>query len=111
MHSNIDYIERKQAGNVQNGGSLIIKCKDFRVLQLDLYSLDDFTNVAVSLDRLINVDNISKLYPFFYRPIFSVIEDGWTAFRPEFEFNKLVTTYPDEWRISYINQDFKVRVF
>lgn len=109
LHSNIDYIERRQASNVQNGGSLIIKCKDLRILQLDLYNLDDFTNVAVSLDRLINIDDISKLYPFFYRPIWNLVEDGWTAFRPESEFTKLINTYPDEWRFSYVNQDFKVR--
>ncbi|KAK6644545.1 hypothetical protein RUM43_000812 [Polyplax serrata] len=108
LHSNIDYIERRQASNVQNGGSLIIKCKDLRILQLDLYNLDDFTNVAVSLDRLINIDDISKLYPFFYRPIWNLVEDGWTAFRPESEFTKLINTYPDEWRFSYVNQDFKV---
>lgn len=108
LHSNIDHIDRRQANNVQLGGSLVIKCKDLRILQLDLSSLEDYTNVAVSLERLINIEDTTKLYPFFYRPMYNIIEDGWTAFRPETEFNKLVTTYSDEWRISYVNQDFRV---
>ncbi|KAL0281646.1 UNVERIFIED_CONTAM: hypothetical protein PYX00_002571 [Menopon gallinae] len=108
LHSNIDHIDRRQASNVQSGGSLIIKCKDLRIFQLDLNTLEDFTNVAVTLERLINIEDSSKLYPFFYRPMYNIIEDGWTAFRPETEFNKLVTAYADEWRISYANQDFKV---
>lgn len=109
LHSNIDHIDRKQANNVQLGGSLVFKCKDLRILQLDLNTLEDYTNVAVSLERLINIDDTTKLYPFFYRPMYNIIEDGWTAFRPETEFNKLVTTCSDEWRISYVNQNFKVR--
>lgn len=89
---------------------MIIKCKDLRIFQLDLNTLEDFTNVAVTLERLINIEDSSKLYPFFYRPMYNIIEDGWTAFRPETEFNKLVTAYADDWRISYANQDFKVKL-
>lgn len=108
LHSNVDHIDRKQANNVQLGGSLVIKCKDLRILQLDLNTLEDFTNVAVTLERLINIEESTKLCPFFYRPMYNIIEDGWTAFRPETEFNKLVTTCGDEWRISYVNHDFRV---
>lgn len=75
---------------------------------MDLNNLDDFTNVAVTLERLTNIDDPTKLYPFFYRPLYPIIEDGWTAFRPETEFNKVVTATGDDWRISYVNQDFTV---
>lgn len=47
-------------------------------------------------------------YPFFYQPVYSVLEDGWTAFRPEIEFSKLVMLQPEDWRISYVNKDFSV---
>lgn len=53
-------------------------------------------------------DEPTKLYPFFYRPMFPILEDGWTAFRPETEYSQLVTSQADEWRISYINKDFSV---
>ena len=45
-------------------------------------------------------------YPFFYRPMYTILEDGWTAFRPETEFSKLLQS--DEWRISHVNSDFTV---
>jgi myotubularin-related protein 9 len=54
------------------------------------------------------LDEPNKLYPFFYRPLFPILEDGWTAFRPETEYSQLVTSQSDEWRISYVNKDFKV---
>lgn len=46
------------------------------------------------------------MYPFYYRPTNSIIEDGWTAYRPEAEFTKL--TLGEEWRITHINQNFDV---
>jgi myotubularin-related protein 9 len=54
-------------------------------------------------------DEPTKLYPFFYRSMFVILEDGWTAFRPETEYSQLVTSQADVWRISYVNKDFSVR--
>ena len=39
--------------------------------------------------------------------MYTVLEDGWTAFRPETEFSKLVMQQ-DDWRISYVNKDYSV---
>ena len=39
--------------------------------------------------------------------MYPVLEDGWTIFQPENEFSRLVQR-GDEWRISYVNKDFKV---
>lgn len=36
------------------------------------------------------------------------IEDGWTAFAPVSEWSILLATHADEWRISYLNRDYKV---
>lgn len=52
-------------------------------------------------------------YPFFNRPqvtnsTIKQIEDGWTAFAPVSEWSRLLTAYADEWRISYLNKDYKV---
>jgi myotubularin-related protein 9 len=48
------------------------------------------------------------MYPFFYRPMYTIMEDGWTAFQLETEFAKLVGGKSDEWRISTVNKDFEV---
>lgn len=52
-------------------------------------------------------------YPFFFRPqtannTMVQIEDGWTAFAPVSEWSILLATHADEWRISYLNRDYKV---
>jgi hypothetical protein len=56
------------------------------------------------------VEDITLTYPFFYRPMYNMLEDGWSAFRPESEFSKLlVPGSNEEWRISYVNKDFMVK--
>lgn len=40
---------------------------------------------------LSSLDSVSLMYPFFYRPMFEVIEDGWNTFRPEDAFKDLET--------------------
>lgn len=103
----IDSVEKKQiSGPAQNGGTIILKCKDFRQLQLDIPSTYDFQNVYTSIERLSNLDKPELSYPFFYRPMYNILEDGHTLFRPETEFSKLLAS--DEWRISHINKNFSV---
>ncbi len=46
-------------------------------------------------------------YPFFYRPMFEIMEDGWTAFQAEFEFAR-VSNVSGEWRLSSVNKTFQV---
>lgn len=75
------------------------------------------------------------MYPFFYRPMFEVLEDGWNLFLPEDAFKDLESMvwrqlvfkasysspmcrpclpfHPhlpqtDEWRLSDVNKDFSV---
>ncbi|XP_067014319.1 myotubularin-related protein 9 [Anabrus simplex] len=106
LHHNVDAIVRKPNGEL--GGSLVIKCKDFRIIQLDINSPEEFVKVATSIERLASLEEPTLRYPFFYRPMYPILEDGWTAFRPETEFSQLVTSQADEWRFSYINKDFSV---
>ncbi|XP_076173039.1 myotubularin-related protein 9 [Ptiloglossa arizonensis] len=111
LYRNIDLIEKKL--NTQSpGGSIILKCKDFRILQLDITSTDDLMNVALSIEKLTSQEQTLQ-YPFFNRPqttnnIPIQIEDGWTAFTPVSEWSRLLTAHADEWRISYLNKDYKV---
>uniref|UniRef100_A0A1B6CPY7 Myotubularin phosphatase domain-containing protein n=1 Tax=Clastoptera arizonana TaxID=38151 RepID=A0A1B6CPY7_9HEMI len=104
LHYYIDVVERKINSNM--GGTLIIKCKDFRIIQLEICPLEEFNKIATSVEILSSLDNQTQLYPFFYRPMYPILEDGWTVFRPETEFRKLVKN--EDWRITYINNEFQV---
>jgi hypothetical protein len=50
LHHNVDAVERRPNG--LQGGSLIIKCKDFRIIQLDISSPDEFVKVATTIENL-----------------------------------------------------------
>lgn len=41
------------------------------------------------LQALSTLDSVSLMYPFFYRPMFEVIEDGWNSFLPKDAFKDL----------------------
>ncbi|KAJ8870865.1 hypothetical protein PR048_027166 [Dryococelus australis] len=58
------------------------------------------------LTDVYDADDVTRMYPFFYRPMYPILEDGWTAFRPETEYAHLINSQGEEWRISYINRDF-----
>ncbi|XP_063771159.1 myotubularin-related protein 9 isoform X2 [Pseudophryne corroboree] len=69
--------------------------------------MDESLNVANSIEALSTLDSITLMYPFFYRPMFEVTEDGWHSFFPEQEF-ELLSAETDDWRLSYVNRDFSV---
>ena len=52
-------------------------------------------------------DNVGLAYPFFYRPMFEIMEDGWHAFHPETEFSRLIGR-SEEWRLCHVNKNFEV---
>lgn len=104
LHRSIDTIEKKLNSNA---GFLILKCKDFKILQLDIPGIDECNNIAYSIEVLSGIENPSSFYPFFYRPMFEILEDGWTAFLLESEFSK-ITFRTEEWRISHVNKDYSV---
>ncbi len=55
LHRNIDMVERKPNTTPGGGGSVVIKCKDFVVIYLDIKSTEDFKNAAESIEALSNV--------------------------------------------------------
>ncbi|KAF6204479.1 hypothetical protein GE061_002820 [Apolygus lucorum] len=106
LHENVDFIEKKSTNNAP-GGTITLKCKDLRILSLHISSSDqDFQNVCTTLESLSALDNPLWKYPFFYKPVFKILEDGWTDFVPESEYSKLI--HRDEWRISYVNNEFSI---
>ena len=46
-------------------------------------------------------------YPFFYRHLKAVEEDGWELFNPEIEFS-ILFSLSQQWRISLANSNFQV---
>lgn len=89
------------------GGTLVLRCKDLRIISLQIAGATEFANVARSVELLSNLRDVHSLYPFFYRPMYSILEDGYTAFGAEAEFAKLLLA-TDEWRLSHVNQSFGV---
>ncbi|XP_004682600.1 PREDICTED: myotubularin-related protein 9 [Condylura cristata] len=104
LHSNIDAIDKRFVGPL---GTIVIKCKDFRIIQLDIPGMEECLNIASSIEALSTLDSIKLMYPFFYRPMFEVVEDGWHSFLPEQEF-ELHSAATSEWRLSYVNKEFAV---
>lgn len=104
MHHSIDSVEKTHY--IQNGGTIVIKCKDFRIFYLDVPQSAEFLNIYLSIERLTNLDTTKLLYPFFYRPMYNILEDGYLLFKPESEFTKLIAS--DEWRISVVNKKYDV---
>lgn len=102
LHVMVDSIERRQS-NKQN--SLIIKCKNFRVIQLDIRGQEELKSVADSIDWLSNLDDPRLMYPFYYCRSFDIIEDGWQMFELELEYRKILQS-TDNWRISEANKNF-----
>ena len=52
LHKNVDSIEKRLTGN---SGTLTLKCKDFQLFQLEIPSVDDCLNVAMSVEQLSNI--------------------------------------------------------
>ncbi|XP_046807439.1 myotubularin-related protein 9 [Lucilia cuprina] len=93
MHKNIDSVEKKPfiLQNAVVGGLITLKCKDLRIISLKIKSAKEYFNVAASLEALSTLNNPELEYPFFYRPMYTILEDGYTIFRPELEFSKLIS--------------------
>ncbi|XP_049887140.1 myotubularin-related protein 9 [Pectinophora gossypiella] len=109
LHKNIDCIEKKEnkpSSSITQGGSLFLKCKDLRIFQLDIASSTELHQVAQTLENLAGLQNPSLFYPFFYRHMNPIMENGYTLYSVEGEFTKVLAT--EEWRISRVNQNYTI---
>ncbi|KAH6928156.1 hypothetical protein HPB50_012345 [Hyalomma asiaticum] len=104
LHRMVDSVERRIGAL---SGSLFLKCKDFRIIQLDITGVEACNNVADTIECLSALDNPKWFHPFFYNPSFVIMEDGWSAFATEQDFAK-IKLVSDDWRISSVNHDFSV---
>uniref|UniRef100_A0A6I8SG92 Myotubularin-related protein 9 n=1 Tax=Xenopus tropicalis TaxID=8364 RepID=A0A6I8SG92_XENTR len=104
LHANIDSIEKRFVGT---SGTITIKSKDLRIIQLEISGMEECLNIASSIEALSTLDSVTLMYPFFYRPMFEVTENGWSLFLPEQEFEQLALE-TDDWRLSSVNRDYSV---
>lgn len=104
MLKNVDCTERKAA---TKGGVIVLKCKDFTVIQIDIPDFESCQQLAASIEALSNIENINLLLPFYFKPSYDILENGWLAFSPESECSRLRMN-ADEWRLSTVNKEYKV---
>lgn len=83
MHKSIDALEAKPfvSQNTITGGTITLKCKDLRVINLEIRFAKEYLNVLASLEALRILKSPALEYPFFYRPIYNILEDGYKIYR------------------------------
>ncbi|KAK3538001.1 hypothetical protein QTP70_027321 [Hemibagrus guttatus] len=100
---NIDAIEKRNGSS----GSIVIKCKDLRILQLDIPGMEECLNIASSIEALSSLENVTEMYPFFHRPRGLRLSDPWGLSSIEQEYKQTERLW-DRWRLSTVNRDFSV---
>ncbi|XP_056282422.1 myotubularin-related protein 9-like isoform X2 [Pseudoliparis swirei] len=101
---NVDAIEKRMSGS---SGTITIKCKDLRVLHLDIPGMEQSLNIARSIETLSCLDGVSEMYPFFYRPSGVGLQDQWGLSSPEKHYSQMRELH-DRWRLSTVNRDYRV---
>uniref|UniRef100_A0A8D0HGH2 Myotubularin phosphatase domain-containing protein n=1 Tax=Sphenodon punctatus TaxID=8508 RepID=A0A8D0HGH2_SPHPU len=99
---NVDAIEKRF---VNSSGTITLKCKDLRVLQLEIPGMEECLNVASSIEALSSVDSVMMMYPFFYRPESMKLEEGWRLYPLEHYYQQIASD-TGAWRLSCINREF-----
>ncbi|XP_067167767.1 myotubularin-related protein 9-like isoform X2 [Apteryx mantelli] len=88
-----------------SSGTITLRCKDLKVLQLEIPGMEECLNVASSIEALSSVDSVMMMYPFFYRPQDLRLEAGWHLFPLE-QYYQQIATQTSQWRLSGVNRDF-----
>ncbi|XP_048860694.1 myotubularin-related protein 9-like isoform X5 [Brienomyrus brachyistius] len=101
---NIDAVEKRA---IESSGTITIKCKDLRILQLDIPGMEECLNVASSIEALSSLDTVADLYPFYYRPSHLSLKGPWGLSLPVQDFAEL-SAQTGRWRLSEVNRDYSV---
>ncbi|XP_072554977.1 myotubularin-related protein 9 isoform X3 [Paramormyrops kingsleyae] len=101
---NIDAVEKRA---IESSGTITVKCKDLRILQLDIPGMEECLNVASSIEALSSLDTVTDLYPFYYRPSHLSLKDPWGLSLPVQDFAEL-SAQTGRWRLSEVNRDYSV---
>ncbi|XP_063167731.1 myotubularin-related protein 9-like isoform X2 [Candoia aspera] len=71
---NVDAIEKRLANT---SGTIALRCKDLKILQLEIPGMEECLNIASSIEALSSVESVMMMYPFFYRPQNTKLGTGW----------------------------------
>ncbi|XP_077476594.1 myotubularin-related protein 9 isoform X3 [Stigmatopora argus] len=121
---NIDAVEKSSVENIVNylglfsntgrrdrgtdsSGTLIIKCKDLRVIQLDIPGMEQCLNIAKSIETLSCLDSVVEMYPFFYHPPDASLKEEWGLSSCGRHFAEMEELH-ERWRLTSVNQDYSV---
>ncbi|XP_062046856.1 myotubularin-related protein 9-like isoform X2 [Lepus europaeus] len=100
----VDSIEKRVAGD---SGTITLRCKDLRVLQLDIEGVEATLDIARSIEALSSLESVITSFPFFYRPKGLRLGDAWHVHPPE-GYYKRVARETNAWRLSEVNEDFSL---
>ncbi|XP_074832762.1 myotubularin-related protein 9-like isoform X2 [Carettochelys insculpta] len=101
---NVDSVEKRVANSM---GTITLKCKDLKVLQLEIPGMEECLNIASSIEALSSVDSVMMMYPFFCRPRNMKLKDGWQLY-PLQHYHQQIASQTDVWRLSCVNRDFAI---
>ncbi|KAM9736573.1 myotubularin-related protein 9-like isoform 2-T2 [Dama dama] len=83
---NVDSIEKRVAGD---SGTITLRCKDLRVLQLDIEGVEATLDIARSIEALSSLESVITSFPFFYRPKGLRLGDAWHFHPPECHYKRV----------------------
>uniref|UniRef100_A0A8C7BZ53 Myotubularin phosphatase domain-containing protein n=1 Tax=Neovison vison TaxID=452646 RepID=A0A8C7BZ53_NEOVI len=90
-----------------DSGTITLRCKDLRVLQLDIEGVEATLDIARSIEALSSLESVITSFPFFYRPKGLRLGDAW-HFHPPERYYKRVARETNAWRLSEVNEDFSL---
>ncbi|XP_048358411.1 myotubularin-related protein 9-like isoform X2 [Sphaerodactylus townsendi] len=102
---NVDAVEKSRLANTS--GTITLKCKDLKILQLEIPGMEECLNIASSIEALSSVESVMMTYPFFYRPQSMKLENGWQLYPLE-KYYQQIASDTGTWRLSSVNEDFTV---
>ncbi|NIG61729.1 myotubularin-related protein 9-like isoform X4 [Pontoporia blainvillei] len=100
----VDSIEKRVAGDA---GTITLRCKDLRVLQLDIEGVGATLDIARSIEALSSLESVITSFPFFYRPKGLRLGEAW-HFHPPERYYKRIARETRAWRLSEENEDFSL---
>ncbi|XP_069478580.1 myotubularin-related protein 9-like isoform X2 [Ambystoma mexicanum] len=104
LHRNVDAIEKRLGSS---SGTITLKCKDLRVIQLEIPGMEETLNIANSIEALSSLESVTLSYPFFFRPGGRRLDEGWHLYPLQGYYQQILAD-TDAWRWSEVNDDFAV---
>ncbi|XP_067581362.1 myotubularin-related protein 9-like isoform X1 [Pseudorca crassidens] len=124
---NVDSIEKRGQGTLSlslsipsvagDAGTITLRCKDLRVLQLDIEGVEATLDIARSIEALSSLESVITSFPFFYRPKGLRLGEAWHFHPPERYYKRIAretwssplpVPQTRAWRLSEANEDFSL---